>query len=221
MTKRQKRKQAALVAVPRRRFRPQFGEALFGVRQKIKLNYSDLETLDPPIAGIDTRVFSMNNLYDPNVSGTGHQPRGYDQVTLLYDHWVVIGCKITVIFTGDTSTSSDNYICGIAMRDTNSASIGIYDYTESRNVIFKSVSAQNNYPTTISMNANPNKFLSISHPLSNSTVKGSVTNPPSEQGYWHIFAHADDAGTNPPVLSIFVQLEYTAIFFEPKQPGQS
>lgn len=38
--------------------------------------------------------FSLNGLYDPDVSGTGHQPYAFDQLMAIYARYKVHGCKI-------------------------------------------------------------------------------------------------------------------------------
>lgn len=37
-------------------------------------------------------LYNLNSLYDPNRTGTGHQPMGYDQLVALYNRYRVHGC---------------------------------------------------------------------------------------------------------------------------------
>jgi len=56
-------------------------------------------------AGILTRyVFSANGAYDPNITGTGHQMMGFDQMMLFYEQYVVVRSKIKVTFWSATAT---------------------------------------------------------------------------------------------------------------------
>lgn len=50
----------------------------------------DLSTVD------ESYEFRANGCFDPDVTGTGHQPRGFDQYGQLYDRYVVTSSKITV-----------------------------------------------------------------------------------------------------------------------------
>lgn len=36
--------------------------------------------------------FNLNSIYDPNSTGTGHQPYGYDTLSTLYNRYRVISC---------------------------------------------------------------------------------------------------------------------------------
>lgn len=90
-TKRSKRRQA------RRKYaRGQRGtvvnvsKALTPIPQRYitKMKYSEIVTTD--VNG--QYVFNMNSLYDPNRTGTGHQPYGFDNLALLYNRYRVISC---------------------------------------------------------------------------------------------------------------------------------
>lgn len=64
--------------------------------------------------------FSMNSLFDPNRTGTGHQPYGFDQMTTFYNRYYVTGAKMICTFscqTKDTdSTVTGPILCGVTGR---------------------------------------------------------------------------------------------------------
>lgn len=69
-----------------------------------KLVYYDYNQSLATTTGLPTtRFFSANGCYDPDFSGTGHQPMGFDQMMLFYDQYTVLASKITVTFTADAS----------------------------------------------------------------------------------------------------------------------
>lgn len=43
------------------------------------------------------QIFRLNSLYDPDFTGTGHQPYGFDQLAGLYNKYKVAGCKVQII----------------------------------------------------------------------------------------------------------------------------
>lgn len=49
------------------------------------------ETINTDLGG--GYVMNLNSLYDPNRTGTGHQPYGYDNLALLYNRYRVISCS--------------------------------------------------------------------------------------------------------------------------------
>ena len=66
--------------------------------QFVKMSYSDVYTITTG-SSVVTQLMRGNNLYDPDFTGAGHQPRGFDQYTPLYKQWVVYGSKIGCRFT--------------------------------------------------------------------------------------------------------------------------
>jgi len=87
-----------------------------------KLRYSDLGALS--FTGLGTPVYhqyNLNSLYDPDRSGGGHQPLGFDQLAALYNRYRVYGCKWKIYFTNrDTS-----YQCEVAAQSRPNSSVAL------------------------------------------------------------------------------------------------
>jgi len=81
----------------------------------VKLPYwTTVQIVDVPLTSIVAAyLFSINSIYDPDLTSTGHQPRGADQWFQFYSKYIVHGCRYNVRFyTSDTSavTASANVI---------------------------------------------------------------------------------------------------------------
>jgi len=163
-----------------------------------------------------THVFSLNGLYDPEVATGGNQPRGFDQLMLLYDHYVVIGVKARIDFT-NASTTNPVY-CYAAVRDSASVSTNYRDYMEDAKTKWKILDTEGSGRGVNSMNmvCNPNKFLGRSKPMADPDLKGDVTTNPTEQAYLHVGGLCTDLFTASNINAV-VTLEYTAVLIEPKQ----
>jgi len=44
-------------------------------------------------------AFRLNSMYDPNFSGTGHQPQGYDQMASVYGRYTVYKVRLSIRIT--------------------------------------------------------------------------------------------------------------------------
>lgn len=184
-----------------------------------KLRYAEQVDLNPTAGVVAGHIFSANGLYDPNIAVGGHQPRGFDQLMALYDHFVVLGAYITVNY--DNTGNAGNALVGIAMRDSATADTDINDYMETGRVIQKYAGGSGAPSTTVRMKGNPNKFLGRSKPLADSQLKGSASANPTEQVYFHIFAGDTDGLTNLNAIHCSVIIDYIVAFIEPKNPAQS
>lgn len=183
-----------------------------------KLRYQETISLNPDITGVASHVYSLNGIYDPNISGVGHQPRGFDQIMPMFDHYVVVGCRVTLEFAPVSSAVYPQIVGGNVNDDT--SLLLLNDYLESTKVKSRQLSNTSGYPTRIVMNVNPNRFLGRSHPLSDSQLKGSSASNPAEQAYLHIFT-GPYQGVDAGAVYCNVRLDYSVIFIEPKDLAQS
>lgn len=71
-----------------------------------KMKYAEAVTVSA--SGIAGYKWNLNSLFDPNRSGIGHQPYGYDQLcgpagSALYNRYRVISCKYILTVTSDSA----------------------------------------------------------------------------------------------------------------------
>ncbi len=67
----------------------------------VSLRYGQLVTLTAGVAGVygTEQVFRLNSLYDPDLTGTGHQPYGFDTLSSIYFHYKVTAVTVSMIFS--------------------------------------------------------------------------------------------------------------------------
>lgn len=82
------------------------------------LRYTDPVTINPAIGAAGGWAFSANGLFDPNITGTGHQPMGFDQLMAFYNHYEVIGARIKMTAVPASEVTGFNF--GVKL-DDNSA----------------------------------------------------------------------------------------------------
>lgn len=82
----------------------------------IRHKYVDKVALSSPgLNGIQTYVFRANSLYDPDYTGTGHQPMFYDEMVTHYNKYTVMYSKLKVCISPNDNSYSK--IWGIALVD--------------------------------------------------------------------------------------------------------
>jgi hypothetical protein len=183
-----------------------------------KLIYQELVAIDPGINSAAVHVFSANGLFDPNVTGIGHQPRGFDQLMALFDHYVVPRAKMTARFSSTVPENKGNYCIFVHISDTASPSTSTTYYAESPYTVRKLFS-QRNVDPVVHMEIDNLQFLQRS--IGASDLKGTTSYNPPEQAYFHVGCFAQNPGSDLAAVDVDVQIDYIAKLFEPKQPGQS
>lgn len=205
----------------RRKNTPSTAAGPLATKLKAKLIYHETVNMDPGVGGLaSSQVFSANGVFDPNITGGGHQPRGFDQLIALYDHCTVIASKIHLQLANNDQTNPNLVV--LSLRDNSAAVPSVDDVMEYRFVKQKVLGIEGGSCTgQIGMQCNPNRYLGKSKPLNNSDLRNSVGSNPVEQAYFHLSCLPVDGVTNSASVSAQVRIEYTVIFTEPKQPTAS
>lgn len=63
----------------------------FPSRQIVKMKYSQAVTTN--VGNAYNYLFNLNSIFDPDRTGTGHQPYGHDTLQTLYSRYRVISCS--------------------------------------------------------------------------------------------------------------------------------
>ena len=89
----------------------------FPKTQTVKMRYAAVVSLTPTSAGPAGYIFRANAAFDPDYTSTGHQPRTFDQWSLMYKKYCVTGSKITARPYGPTTWEDvTSIIYGIAKK---------------------------------------------------------------------------------------------------------
>lgn len=164
------------------------------------------------------RIYNAGGLYDPDYSGTGHQPLGFDQIMPMYDHYVVLGATIMVKAAPGTSTYN-NTIVGVSGNAIVTLKTSAQDYQEAACCTWDIMSTYTNIPTRgrLIQGYNPKVHLGISNPLSSDKLQGTISAVPADNWFWHVFVQPANASETHPPITLEVQIDYKVAFIEPTQ----
>lgn len=188
---------------------------LLGNTFTTKLKYYSQAILNPGAGTQAIQVFRANDLFDPDYTYTGHQPRGFDQLMPLYDHFVVVGSKITIKMAHPNESP---ILLSVALKDSSTNESSAEDYTEGRNCKYTIVPSHER--GTLTQTFSPKSFFTIRNPTDEKDLYGTITSSPTEQAFYHIACSAPD-GVDVLGCTITAMIEYVVKFIEPKQPISS
>lgn len=190
-------------------------------RALAKFKYVEDVTLPATVSGsIGTYTFIANGMYDPNLTGTGHQPMGFDQLMAQYNHYTVLGAKIVMV-PNFTSSGSDA-MCGINL--SGNATFPFISQTqiiESKRRNYRRLPKDSHaLLPSVSYKFSAKKFFTAKNLLGEDSYKGSDSTNPIEKAYFHLF-HASLSGVSLGTLNYRVHISYMCMFHEPKAIMQS
>jgi hypothetical protein len=190
--------------------------APFGTWKEIKMEFTQL--FNPTILTLTnySQVFRANSIFDPDLTGTGLQPRFFDQMTPVYNRYRVKSLSWHVEFANTTVS----YPCVAGAVSGTVTPTSISDAAETLHV-----------PARLACVGAPavifNGKVSLDQLLGRSfqsyhtddLTQSVVTTNPIETLEFHLFIGNITAATLTPVIA--VTLYYDAVFFDPIIPAQS
>lgn len=174
------------------------------------LKYCEAVTISTNLSGLGSYLFTCNGLYDPNTSGTGHQPLYYDQLIALYDHWTVYKSKITIKWQPSDTFSYK----GIAFIDDDTAINVTAGYVANERTGAKNVLVPKDgggeYITTAYWNAEATFGPNY---MANDNLQGYGASNPVELSYFCAYVDGSLGGGSAGV-NAWVEIEYQVVWDE-------
>lgn len=199
---------------------PRFSNyAPFGKTVSVNHRYVETVTINPSAAVSGDNVFSANGMYDPNITGTGHQPYGFDQMAALYDHFAVTGSRITIM---TSTTQTVPYWIAICLRDTSGSlsGYGTEVFLEQPGIRKVLIDPTVDTRRSISFNFSARKFFTTKDVVGSPELNGSSSLDPIEAAYYHVLLLPYGSDDLVP-QKITVQVDYHAVWSEPRMVTQS
>lgn len=174
--------------------------------------YSERTTITNTAGVINYHNMSVNSVYDPNATGSGHQPLYYDQLNVIYGRYVVIASKAKVTFFPSTLTNVPAQVCLFINDDTN-VTDNVLSY------VSEQPSSKVRY---LPANTTDFKTLSTRFSAKKTFGKGYLNNPayyaapganPTTMNYFTLAVQPYDASSNYTLNAVW-EMEYTVMWCE-------
>lgn len=190
----------------------------------VKQNYAETVTLGDGALTIPFQEYRTNSVFDPNQTGIGGQPNGFDKMAAMYLNYIVKGCKWTVTFRGRANTL---LCCCAAFATATPADSLVDDYhdaLERPDVVTtlvepKSQGTARSIRTitgyTENKNFTPTSLLEY-WTFQQSQAASVTSNPPFVVTLKLLALHVDGGSLPANAIGCDVQLQYDVIYFNPK-----
>lgn len=197
----------------------------FKSSQVVRLRYVTGISLDASGVSYAKYIFGANCLYDPDITGAGHQPSNYDVWAVRYKNWSVLGSKITATVTPDDNANLIPGYVGIYMSENkteaeDALNLGIATVCEqqsSRSVIFKRCPGANQLPSnglTLTQTFSPARTFGKSKKYLRDAkdYSGVIGANPTERAYFTLW-QMNINSTNPGQVNLLVKIEFLVRFY--------
>lgn len=166
-------------------------------------------------------VFNLNSVFDPDRTGVGHQPMGFDQLAGLYNKYRVIACGWRIQLP--LSSGANAYSVGCL--PSNDPSIVWNDFGEMTEVSRTKYITQNSGAPAATLSGKiylPTLFgKTKASYMADDTLAAQVSTSPSELMLLYLQTFSTGTGLATGGINLQVLLEYTVEYFDPKRLLQS
>lgn len=167
---------------------------------------------------LGTTQFTCNGMFDPDITGSGHQPMYFDQFSALYDHYTVIGSKMKITFANTSTGNASGRFVIMQQDDSTIASSAVDAVSENSLGSWKMLAAGDNNVHTIFKKWSAKKTFGGSV-LGNDNLQGTVAANPVELSVYTLGYAVGTAVTQS--IDVVVEIDYIAIWDELKELASS
>lgn len=184
-----------------------------------KIRYTEFVNFNPTVGAAAVLIFKANGCYDPNFTGIGHQPLGFDQYMAMYEHFRVVSSTCTLTVMPDpTLSATNNFVIVNRLSDSTAAITNSARLIEAGFCSWDTVSPGDSAKRVVK-SFDTNKYFP--NQKNSFNVVGSQTGDPSELALYHLSVDSVPGTGDPGIQYGFVVIDYIVQFTEPKILTQS
>jgi hypothetical protein len=191
-------------------------------RAKVDLIYEQRVSTISTFGTPQHYVFRGNGVYDPDQTGTGGQPTGYDQWSALYDKVVVMDSEIDISFFSLDDDTSENETTELGLLPTPESTFAVTDVQENAALPyghFVVASFGNARPLNNHLHGkmSSNKIFGVTPQTirSERNYSSSTSATPNQQWFWNVAFEPANESSNV-TLVMYVRIRYTCEFWSRK-----
>lgn len=197
----------------------------FANQQIVYMRYVTNISIDAAVAATGSHEFRANSIFDPDVTGVGHQPMGRDEWSVAYDHYTVLGASIKCTFLSQgTGIDTSSFLGGILLDDDSTAitnPAALMEQGKARYKLITNNSASKSY-AIVRHYYNPRKFFGVKDMKDNRDMLGAqFAANPTENVHFRVFVAPFDNSADLADQEVLVQITYKVLLTEPKNLLQS
>lgn len=190
-------------------------------RLHVKLRYSDIYTVTNTVGSVSYQRWRGNSVFDPDQTGAGTQPSGFDQWSAFYQNYVVHGSALTVrVVNSDASSGSINKqdwyygLCPTAFATGTEATVQDWAEQPYAKVRFSGTYNLDAREQTIKSYMSSAKMFGVPPRsiVADVTYSALVTANPANQWYWNFFMVPWDLASTTGGFAAVVMVYYVTFY---------
>lgn len=186
----------------------------------VHLQFSTQATITGTGTNLAERYYRLNSIWDPDFSAGG-QPMYHDQLQVLYNHYHVLGTKVSIRCCGVGNNASTEYpiIVAFAIRDDNTTPTAIQQEVENGRCKTLLVTSAEK-PQFLVSTWSARKFFGKDRADDESTSAAFGANP-ADMAWGILMIKSQNASASTPAVYFDIKMEFIVRPGEPKKLARS
>lgn len=181
-----------------------------------KVVFSESYQMNSTTGSIVNQTFSGNSAFDPDYTGVGHQPYFYDQLTAVYNSYIVYASKIEIV-AGTNSVTDTRLILRPAIPNTGIADMDLECERPGAKCVYVNAGSA---PTKVSMLRKTSQVFGTQSKNLDENFQAASNANPNNRWYWLVGTRPTDESSTAAV-QMTVKITYYCRFFDRATVGSS
>lgn len=191
--------------------RPMSARPSLGEKVPVTFIYASKFSINPAAGGLTgVHVWNLTSLFDPDVTGVGHQPVNFDQFAAMFEKYQVYRCEVKV----STIVSASQQIFGASLNDFATTNADPSVYTENGQTQWKLLdnagSGQARGDITMDVDIAACQGMTKAQFLADDVFRADFGTSPAENIYLHVWL-CDLASGDPGASACWIELRFHAV----------
>jgi len=194
-------------------------------RSAVVLNYTDMQTLSGAAASnVSRQVYRLNSLFDPDATGAGAQPSGFDQYAAIYNRYTVFKVDVEAHFSAINSTTlTGTYSAGFfgANNDPSTTTSLVNALSRSDKMSIAAASGGGLTTRVLKQTYYLPALAGKPYKVGDSSYSAVTTASPGNDLWLHVWAGGATDIATPDGAYLLLRLRFYCIFSEPRSLNES
>lgn len=190
--------------------RVNFGNQAFPPQLFNTVRYVESVSITLGAGGDGYYNFSCNGLFDPNNTGTGHQPLYFDQLMSIYDHYTVLSSTITI--QPQFINIANPFIVATYVDDDTAGAVGVSSVLERPDVRWTQVFLSGGQAPKLTNTWNAKRIFGPGT-QADPSMQGTAGANPTEASYFLVYV-GGNINVAVSVITLLVSIDYKVVWDE-------
>jgi hypothetical protein len=196
------------------------------VVQMIQFPYVETVAMDPTSGTAASQLWNLTGLYDPNNTGTGHQPMGFDQwLGIFYNDYCVVEAYWDVICFSQSATATGQALIVHGLADDSNVSLLPEKLSENPTYTVTPLGSMGSAHDVVRFHGHLDiaKHFGITRQslLSAADHRGNASAIPAQNVFLQVLVSANNASVNPENVVTWTKLRFLTVLSERQELPQS